>query len=244
MFLKQITLLSLLLSISFATSVSLTKSEYDYKGKFPKEHDTKLTVDVPKIGRGLALVASVEDINRFDTNTQQYGVEVYKKFDKGWGYSSLYLSDNRIFLPIYDFTAAYYIDIPYGMEIGMAVKRMSYVNNNVDIIKGIFTFPFIISGTTIMETISFIPDQGTHTLNSKIIYNNEKDIKAYYSFTIGTGIEDFGYFGRRQIEQELHSTGIDYSFNDSWTGGISYSKEFYGNFYTRTGATITIKYNW
>lgn len=243
-----ILLLSAICVDLFATSVSIQESYYDYHDKFPDEKDTKITAVLPKVGRA-TIIGSIEDINRYGLNAQQAGVEIYSNIgntdDKIWGYSTLYLA-NKDFLPKYDFSAALFKGGIFGnSEIGFGYKRMSYVTQSTDIFKGIVTFPaFIIPSTTIMETFSIIPENNTHSLNSKIIYNNEKDTKMFYSYTFGNTSEDFGFLGVKKIDQTSHIIGIEHEVYKKITFGVELLHESYKDFYNKTGGNVSLRLDW
>ncbi len=241
-------LISAIFADLFATSVSIQESYYDYHDKFPDEKDTKITAVFPKVGRA-TIIASAENINRYGINAQQIGAEIYSSIgdteDKIWGYSTLYLA-NKDYLPDYDFSAAIFKGGIFGnSEIGFGYKRMSYVTQSTDIFKGIVTFPaFIIPLTTIMETISIIPENNTHSLNSKIIYNNEKDTKMFYSYTIGNTAEDFGFSGIQKIDQTSHIVGFEHEVYKNITFGAEFLYETYKDFYDKTGGNVSLRFSW
>lgn len=224
-----------------ADSISIQESIFDYKNKFEQEHDTKLTGEF-NVFSGV-LITSVEDINRFGLNGLQFGTEFYSKFnEKDWGYVSLYVSNNKNFLPIYDVSGSFYKSLS-PFELGFGLKRMSYELKNVNIVKAMFNMP-LFKSTTLMETLSYVPQDNTRTLNTKVVFNNEKNLKMFYSLTFGSGVEELGFLGLKEVNQELHQVGIEYKVISNFSIGLELVKEFYKELYTKTGGSANIKFYW
>lgn len=236
-----------LAAISFAASVTIQKSHYDFKDKFKQENNTKIIGVLPKIGR-MTVIGSVEDINRYGLNAQQYGGEIYSTFgekeERMWGYTSLYLA-NENFLPKYDLAGAFYKGIFESSEIGFGYKRMVYTNSTIDIYKLLCTYPAIIlPSTTIMHALSYSPKNETHSFNTKVVFNNEDGLKMFYSLTVGNTAEDFGFFGVRKIDQLSNIAGIDYTVHKNISIGGEFVKESYKDFYDKTGGNVFLRVNW
>lgn len=242
---KMLLVLPIFLYTQFlnANSISIQKSRYTYD-KYADENDLKVT-GVFKKGN-ITVVPSVEDINRYGLNDKQIGVEIYSTIGdkelKTYGYIAGYYAPSNEFLPNYDISASIHKGI-YSSEIFFGVKRMGFDSKKVDIYKTGIILPAS-RGFSISEKFSYVPKDKTYLLESKILYDNESNIKAYYSYGFGNTAEDLLYAGVKKTDIETHILGIKYKINDDIYLGAEFLKEYLENTYKKTGGLIFIDYVW
>jgi len=201
------------------------------------------TIEVSKKLKGLTLVVGSSHISRFGKEDNQLEGTVYSKLGRGrWGYIRAAVSPDAEFLPDTAFSAEVYQGYK-KVDFSLGYSRLNF-DDPADIVMPGITY-YLPKNFFISEKLYYVPDKGTASLLSTVHYRPDRRFKSSLSLGFGKGSERVG--AAEDIEKfDTFSARIraEYRFRPAWSMGGSVSYESRGDFYDRTGATVSLTYWW